>query len=182
MISLGQASNYSIGQVFRHLFAIGNEQDSELLRQDLAEKYGTEPGNVALYHTGRSALCAALKSVAKGEKIPVILPGLTCVAVVRAIKAASCMPIFVDIAPDTLEYNYTKLEQKMQNLTEVDESDDKNRVDTEGKVCYNRGIILVQSTLGISWQVSKIEKLAEKYGFDIVEDLAHSAGRFYPCV
>ncbi len=197
MISLGQASNYSARQVFRHLFAHGSAQDSEQLRRDLAKRYDVEPSNVALYHTGRSALCAAIKSVARGERLPVILPGLTCIAVVRAIKAAGCEPVFIDIEKSNLEYNYGKLGLKLAEFqakyrqetektsAEVADSTTENRVeqktiDKSDNLCYNRSIILVQNTLGYTWDASKLENLARKYNAYLVEDLAHSAGRRYP--
>ncbi len=179
MITLGQASNYRVGQVFRHLFACGGRRDSEILQEKLAGKYSVQPENIALYHTGRSALAAAIQSVSAGQHCPVILPGLTCIAVVRAIRAAGCTPVFIDITPRTLEYDYAKLEQKLQELSKKSPKTIKS-IDKSSDVCYNRIIILVQNTLGISWNVSNIEKLAEKYHASIVEDLAHCAGRLYP--
>lgn len=159
MISLGQASNYNFGQALRHLFARGRAEDSEVLRAELAKKYGARPDNVALYHSGRSALAVALTAVGqKGNKV--IIPGLTCIAVVRAVKAAGMEPVFADITRGNLEYDYKKL-------------------DNIAKVCYN-GIIVVQNTLGRPWHVSKIKEIAKKHHLVIVEDLAHSAGRFYP--
>lgn len=179
MITLGQASNYRVGQVFRHLFACGGRRDSEILQEKLAGKYSVQPENVALYHTGRSALTVAIQSVAKGKNCPVIIPGLTCIAVVRAVRAAGCTPVFADITPRTLEYDYVKLEHKLQNLTPKNHKSIKS-IDKSDDVCYNNIIILVQNTLGISWDVTSIEKLAQTYHASIVEDLAHCAGRIYP--
>lgn len=181
MITLGQASNYSFGQVWRHTFAWGTKRDSERLRAALAEKYGAQPENIALYHTGRSALAAALQAVAPEGGARVIIPGLTCIAVVRAVRAAGCEPVFVDIEPENLEYNYEKLEAKLAEcvFAEAGNRVVRNTIDNFDNVCYNRVIILIQNTLGIPWHVSKIEKLAKKYHATIVEDLAHSAGRVY---
>lgn len=159
MITLGQASNYRVGRVFRHLFACGNRHDSEILREKLAGHYGVQSENIALYHTGRSALAAAIKAAAGNQSEHVIVPGLTCIAVVRAVKAAGCEPIYVDIRPETLEYDYQKLENELSR--------------------FDHSIILVQNTLGITWDINKIEKLAAKYHARIIEDLAHCAGRFY---
>lgn len=164
MISLGQASNYSIGQVFGHLFACGSHRDLDLLQTALAKRYLVSKNHVALYHTGRSALTVAIKSVAQRQstKNPrnVIIPGLTCIAVVRAVKAAGCNPIFVDIRSEDLAYDYDKLEQCLRQNPD--------------------SIILVQNTLGITWDIARIQKIAQKYHAPIVEDLAHSAGRIYP--
>lgn len=169
MISLGQASNYSAGQVWRHLFACGTKRDSLALRTKLSERYGVCLENVALYHTGRSALAAALKTLAPDGNTVVVVPGLTCIAVVRAVKAADCNPIFADIQPETLEYDYDKLEQKLQALSNISTSSGQRP----------NIIILVQNTLGISWQIERLESLAAQYGAILVEDLAHCAGRFY---
>ena len=65
MITLGQASNYSVGQVFRHLFAWGSKNDSVALRQALAVRYNAKIEDVALYHTGRSALAVAITEAAQ---------------------------------------------------------------------------------------------------------------------
>lgn len=167
MITLGQASNYSAGQVWRHLFAWGTKRNFEQLRTGLAQRYRVSAKQVLLYHTGRSALTAAIQSVAPAAGCQVIIPGLTCIAVVRAVRAAGCKPVFVDITAQNLEYNYDQLEKTLKTI------------DKTGDVCYNKSIILVQNTLGITWNVLKIEEIATKYGAEIVEDLAHSAGRLY---
>ncbi len=179
MITLGQASNYTWKQVWRHLWAWGTQRDSERLRAGLAERYQVSAEQVALYHTGRSALTAALQSVAPQGGAQVIIPGLTCIAVVRAVRAAGCKPVFVDIVPENLEYNYQKLEQALQGAQRQKATKSQKAIDKNDKVCYNGSIILVQNTLGITWQAQKLEKLAQRYQAQLVEDLAHSAGRFY---
>lgn len=164
MISLGQASNYSVGQVFEHLFAWGTHKDLDQLRAALAERYQVEQNHVALYHTGRSALTVAIESVASQQPSKnvqnVIIPGLTCIAVVRAVKAVGCRPIFVDIRAQDLAYDYNKLEQCLRQNP--------------------HSILLVQNTLGITWDIARIQKIAQQHHALIVEDLAHSAGRIYP--
>ena len=166
MIFLGLASNYKFGQILRHLFARGKAEDSMRLKMALAKRYKVEKSpdydideRVELYHTGRSALCAAIVAVApKGSQV--IIPGLTCIAVIRAVRAAGCEPVFADIDPETLQYDFEKLDKML-------------------KVCYDGKIIVAQNTLGLPLDIAKLEKLAQKYHLTIVEDLAHSAGRFY---
>lgn len=185
MITLGQASNYSAGRVFRHLFAWGTKRNSENLRRNLAKKYQVQPHQVALYHTGRSALTAAILAVSKGKNMSVIIPGLTCIAVVRAAKAAGCTPVFVDIQAENLEYNYHNLKETLKNLQSSQNPSAKpskpnQTIDNNKKACYNGSIILVQNTLGITWNAKKLEEIAQEYNATLVEDLAHSAGRIYP--
>lgn len=160
MIFLGQASNYRASQILYHLFAWGTKKDSLLLKKQLAERYGAKPDSVYLYHTGRSALAAAFRAVAP-EGSGIIIPGLTCIAVVRAIRTAGCTPIFVDIDPKTLQYDWDALDKTL-------------------KVCYNVSVIVAQNTLGLPLDMERLEKVAHQHDLKIVEDLAHCAGRFYP--
>ncbi len=165
MIFLGQASNYK-GRVLRHLFARGNAKDSAELKVALAKRYKVEKSSayesaerVELYHTGRSALAAAIIAMApKGSQV--IIPGLTCIAVVRAVKAAGCEPVFVDIDPQTLQYDWQALDKTL-------------------KACYNASVIVAQNTLGLPLDMAKLEGVAKKNHLEIIEDLAHCAGRFY---
>ena len=173
MIFLGQASNYSTGRAVRHLFAHGKQRDAEVLCQRLAVKYQSTPERVRLYHTGRSALAAGIQAVVPLGK-PVIIPGLTCIAVVRAVRAAGCEPVFIDIDRESLQYDWEKLESVLAKLFSTGDVIDKNN-----KVCYNGGIV-AQNTLGLPLEMTKLESLAKKYHLAIIEDLAHSAGRFYP--
>lgn len=166
MIFLGQASNYSFARALRYIFAHGRAKHSKELRAALVAKYqpqaidGDTIGRVALYHTGRSALAAALVATApKGSKV--VIQGLTCIAVVRAVRAAGCQPIFADISLDSLQYDLEKLEALLERTDNV-------------------STVIVQNTLGLTVDIAAIEKLSKKYKFNIVEDLAHSAGRLYP--
>ena len=168
MIFLGLAANYSAARILRHLFAFGTKKDSQALRQDLAVRYGSTADQVALYHSGRSAIAAALRAVADpGAKV--ILPGLTCIAVVRAIKAAGCVPVYCDIDPETLQYDFEALDKTLT-------------------LCYNeniragdqpRPVVMAQNTLGIPLDAAKLEAVVKKHHAIIIEDLAHCAGRFY---
>ncbi len=169
MIFLGQASHFPAGQAWGQLFACGRKKHSERLRSLLAQRYGVAPHNVALYHTGRSALTAALQAVAPAGGMEVIVPGLTCIAVIRAVKAAGCRPVFVDITREHLEYDYDRLAEALKAPS----------ADQPSRTQPARRIILVQNTLGITWNIAKIEELARQYQSIIVEDLAHCAGRVY---
>ena len=176
MIFLGQASNYRGRRIWRHLFAHGSAADSRRLRQALARRYGaTTLADVQLYHTGRSALAAAIQSLVPAGA-PVIVPGLTCIAVIRAIKAAGCTPVYVDIDPATLQYDLAALARTLKQLST---SGKTPKLDKSNKVCYT-GVVMAQNTLGRSLAMGKIQPLADAAHFAIVEDLAHSAGRFYP--
>lgn len=190
MVFLGQASNYSWRRAWHHLWARGKASDSQKLREALAQRYQVQTDRVALYHTGRSALTAAIAAVApKGSTV--IIPGLTCIAVVRAVRAAGCRPCFVDIDPGTLQYDWAALEKFLRASRAAAHADGAQRTDTEQQtsikgidknddLCYNVSTIVAQNTLGLPLRMTKLEQIAQKYQLKIVEDLAHSAGRFYP--
>ncbi len=214
MIFLGLASNYKFSAALRHLFAHGSIDDSEALRWNLADYCQAPAAQVELYQTGRSALAAGLKALLPPGS-PVLIPGLTCIAVVRAVKAAGLEPVYIDIDPETLQYDWQALEKTLADLAEIQKNpqtaglssktkkttpkipvtnaqntyfDQKTPessaetakfIDKNKHVCYNGGIV-VQNTLGLPLDMSKLAPLAEKYHFALIEDLAHSAGRVYP--
>ena len=180
MIFLGQASNYRGRRIWRHLLAHGSAADSRRLRQTLFRRYGaTTLADVQLYHTGRSALAAVIQSLVPAGS-PVIVPGLTCIAVIRAIKAAGCTPVYVDIDPATLQYDLGAFARTLKQLSTSRPTSVKPlQLDKSNKVCYT-GIVMAQNTLGRSLAMGKIQPLADAAHFAIVEDLAHCAGRFYP--
>lgn len=221
MIFLGLASNYPVGRTLRHLFAWGTPKDSQALRHALASRYGSAVDQVALYHTGRSALAAALLAVTEpGAKV--ILPGLTCIAVVRAIKAAGCIPVYSDIDPETLQYDFDALDKTLtlcyngsiggESRACSDSSEDtphylndsedngsngsmspafprpgdasSSPENTENNLVraknQPRPVVIAQNTLGLPLDAEKLEEVVKKHNAIIIEDLAHSAGRFYP--
>lgn len=162
MIFLGQASNYSFVRALKHLFAHGSERDCDKLRAALRKKYGQKgkESQVILYQTGRSALAAAIIGVVpRGSEV--IIPGLTCIAVVRAVRAAGCVPVFADIEAENLQYDLKKLAQILKQHPDV-------------------RAIVVQNTLGRTIDIAALEKITQKHHLEIIEDLAHSAGRYYP--
>lgn len=177
---IGQASQYSFGRSLRHLFAWGTETDSQRLRQALAAKYGAKPRDVALYHSGRSALTQAIRATVPAGSV-VVVPGLTCIAVIRAIRAAECEPLYVDIDPETLQYDFADLEKKLSEHASREKNSEERAkpLDNSDDVCYN-GDIVAQNTLGLPLDMQRLEQIAAKYHFAIIEDLAHCAGRIYP--
>ena len=62
MYFLGQAANFR-GRTLTHVFAHGKKADFEALKSHLAARYNVSSDQVYLYHNGRSALSAGLRSV-----------------------------------------------------------------------------------------------------------------------
>ncbi len=156
---LDKAAAFSAKDVLLQLFTIGTRQDLVNLRGYLAKRYATTSDKVALFGTGRSALAAAIKSVVP-RKSEVLATSLTCFAVVEAIKAAGCQPVFADIDPQTLHYGKKELESALKKHPKVK-------------------AVIVQNNLGHPADIQGIEEICKKYNVFIIEDLAHCAGIRY---
>lgn len=165
MYFLGQASNYKALDVLRHTFAFGTKADATRLREHLSKRYKVPTSHTALYGTGRSALTSALKSIASksknGQKPEVAITALTCFAVVQAVKAAGCTPIFVDANSKTLHFGATELKKTLSLHPDI-------------------VAVIVQNNLGHPIDITSIEKIAKSHSLKIIEDLAHCTGVHYP--
>lgn len=170
MLFLGQAANYDRKAIWRHFLAFGTKSDYDNLRVALASHYQSEFSRVFLYHNGRSAISAGLKSILssldsqsgiKKQKPEVIINSFTCYAVVAAVRAAGCKPVYVDIDTDTLHFSAKNLEKTL-----------KNHPDTVA--------VIIQNSLGLPVDIVKIQSVIQKYQVALIEDLAHCAGTSYP--
>lgn len=160
MLFLGKAANYSRKDVFKHLFATGSKSDFDELTEEFAKHYGSDSEHVALTNTGRSALAIALKAVLPRDS-KVVINGMTCYAVVQAVKAAGLVPIFADINEETLHYDKAELAKTLKKYPDIK-------------------AVIIQNTLGVAADIEGIEKFCKQRKLLIIEDLAHCAGLKYP--
>jgi dTDP-4-amino-4,6-dideoxygalactose transaminase len=96
--------------------------------------------------------------VPKGSRVAI--NGLTCYAVPQAVKAADCVPVYVDI--NAQDFNFD-----IEELGKILTSDPKIKA------------VIIQNHLGLAVDIKAIEKLAKKHDLTIIEDLAHCAGSHY---
>lgn len=189
---LGQAANYSIGEVFRHLFTVGLTRDIDALKRYLVQRYKGE--QAILCKNGRSALCLALKAYfEKGDYV--IVNGFTCYAVYEAVIAAGLKPLFADISRDDLNFNINTLSEGMKSVNsrharsgpssraELRSNRSSSVADglesTDSHAPKVRGII-IQNSLGNPVDIKAVEKFAKEHDLTIIEDLAHCTGVKYP--
>lgn len=156
---LAQAANFSGKEVLAHTFAVGTARDFEVLKAYLAERYNTTVDKVALYGTGRSALAAGIKTLVP-EGGEVLATSLTCYAVVEAIEAAGCTPVFADADAQVLHFGVKELKAALEKHPKVK-------------------AVIVQNNLGMPVDIKGIEKICKEKGIYLIEDLAHSAGIKY---
>jgi dTDP-4-amino-4,6-dideoxygalactose transaminase len=109
--------------------------------------------NISLFSSGTTALITALKALAiKGE---VITTPFSFVATSHALVWNGITPVFVDIEPDTLNLDPSKIECAITSRTSA---------------------ILATHVYGIPCATSSLEKIAREYNLKIIYDAAHSFG------
>ena len=124
--------------------------------ENLFKKYTNATECVAV-DSGTAALDLALKVVDINKK-EVLVPSLTFVSSINAIKYNGGIPIFVDVKPDTLC---------------MDPKDLQNKITKKSKV------ILPVHFGGYSCDMDEIKKISKKNKLLVVEDAAHATGSKY---
>ena len=109
-----------------------------------------------LTNNGTIPLQIALKSL--GLNGQVITTPFTYVATTSAIVWENCTPVFVDIHPDYLTIDESKIEDAI----------------TDETTC-----ILATHVFGNPCNISEIDRIAQKYGLNVIYDAAHCFGVKY---
>ena len=107
---------------------------------------------------GRVAMYAILQALGVGENDEVIVPGYTCVAVVRPIKYVEARPVYVDIEPVTYNIDPLKIEAKLTDKTRL---------------------IVAQHTYGYPADMDAITEVAGRHGIEVIEDSCLAVGSTY---
>lgn len=111
-----------------------------------------------LTHSATAALemSALLLGLKPGDEV--IMPSFTFVSTASAFLMTGATPTFVDIRPDTLNIDETKIEQAITDKT--------------------RAIVVVHYA-GVSCEMDAIQALASKYKLALIEDAAHGFDALY---
>lgn len=112
--------------------------------------------NLILTSNGTIPLQLAIKILGQGGEI--ITTPFSYVATTAAIVWENCKPVFVDIDPNNLTIDETKIEQAITNKT----------------TC-----ILATHVFGNPCDVYEIERIAKKHNLNVIYDGAHSFGVNY---
>ena len=95
-------------------------------------------------------MAALLLELKPGDEV--IVPSFTFVSTVNAFVLAGARPVFIDIRPDTLNLDETKLERLITSRT--------------------RAIVVVHYA-GVACEMDAILQLAARHGIAVIEDNAH---------
>lgn len=140
--------------------------------QEVAAYVGV-PHAVAVMN-GTAALHVGLQAIGLQPGEEVLVPTLTFIAPVNAIRYCGAFPVFVDAHPDSWQIDPEKVAQFLR----------QECVEREGH-CYNRRsgrlirAILPVHILGLACDMDRLVELARGYGLQVVEDAAEAMGVRY---
>lgn len=115
----------------------------------LEKKTGIQKALLTTSCTHATELAALLADIQSGDEV--IMPSYTFVSTADAFVLRGAVPVFVDIRPDTMNIDETKIEAAITEKT--------------------RAIVPVHYA-GVSCEMDKIMELAEKYHLTVIEDAA----------
>jgi perosamine synthetase len=123
---------------------------------------------------GTAALHLALKVLGVSEGDEVIVPDLTFVAPVNAVRYCQAHPVLIDADPRSWQIDVLKLEQFLSEECEI-----------RGERCYNRGTgrlvraVLPVHVMGLACRMDEILSLAHRFRLLLVEDASEALGVRY---
>jgi dTDP-4-amino-4,6-dideoxygalactose transaminase len=126
------------------------------LEEKLTTYLALEESRILLMNNGTIPLQIALKCLAQGGEV--ITTPFSYVATTSAIVWEGCTPVFVDIHPEYLTIDETKIEQAI----------------TEKTTC-----ILATHVFGNPCNIEEIERIAKKHSLKVIYDGAHAFGVNY---
>lgn len=123
---------------------------------------------------GTAALHVALMVAGVGQNDEVIVPTLTFVAPVNAVRYVGAWPVFIDSEPDYWQMDTAKLESFLENECSRENGSLINK--TTGRTVK---AILPVHILGHPCDMDPIVYLARRHGLSIIEDATESLGARY---
>ena len=127
----------------------GDGQFTKKCNQWIEEKTGTRKALLTTSCTHATELAALLAKVQPGDEV--IMPSFTFVSTADAFVLRGAIPVFVDIRPDTMNIDETKIEAAITSKTV--------------------GIVPVHYA-GVSCEMDTIMEIAKKHDLWVIEDAA----------
>jgi dTDP-4-amino-4,6-dideoxygalactose transaminase len=128
----------------------GNGPFTDRCSRWLEERVGSD--KVLLTHscTGALEMAAMLLDIGPGDEV--VMPSFTFVSTATAVVVRGGTPVFVDIRPDTLNIDETKLRAAITPKTKA---------------------IVAVHYAGVGCEMNELADIAEETGTEIIEDAAH---------
>jgi perosamine synthetase len=128
----------------------------EEFERSIAEYTGVS--DAIAVNSGTSGLHLCIRALGIGEGDEVIVPSFTFIAAANAIRYERAQPVFVDIEPQTLNLDPTKIEEAITPRTRA---------------------ILAVHTFGCPAEMSSILEIARARGLATIEDACEAIGAEY---
>lgn len=141
---------YYISQTIASGHAAGDGEFTKKCNRLLEQSLGVPKVLLTTSCTHALEMAALLLDIQPGDEV--IVPSFTFVSTINAFVLRGAKPIFVDIRPDTLNLDESKLEMLITPRTKA---------------------ILVVHYAGVGCEMDMITAIASKYNIPIVEDNAH---------
>ncbi|MBL0715214.1 MAG: DegT/DnrJ/EryC1/StrS family aminotransferase [Desulfosarcina sp.] len=128
--------------------------------------------------SGTDALMMALMALRIGPGDAVITTSFSFFATAEVICLVGATPVFVDIDPRTYNIDPDCLESALKDLSVADETRSGNCGSGEINHLTPKAVIAVD-LFGMPADYDRINRIAKKYGLDVIEDAAQSFGAEY---
>ncbi|AMM51664.1 aminotransferase DegT [Rufibacter sp. DG15C] len=143
-----------VRSIFQRSWLTNNGPLLNELEEKLKEYLSVQ--NLLFLSNGTVAIQIAIKAFELSGEI--ITTPFSYVATTSSIVWEQCKPIFVDINPFSLNIDYLKIEEAINERTSA---------------------ILATHVFGNPCNVEKIQRIADKYGLKVIYDAAHCFGTIY---
>jgi perosamine synthetase len=143
-------------------------QFENMVAEYAGAKYGVATSN------GTSALHIALLLAGVEREDYVIVPNVTFIASINAIKYTGADPILIDVDPNTWQMDLDMLEEFLQN--ETDERGDDLIYIQDGR---RISCLMPVHVLGNMVDMDRLMQIANAYNLKVVEDATESLGTYY---
>jgi dTDP-4-amino-4,6-dideoxygalactose transaminase len=134
----------------------GNGQFTQKCQAWLESQIGCQKALLTHSCTAALEMAALLADIQPGDEI--IMPSYTFVSTANAFVLRGGVPVFVDIRPDTLNLDETKIEQAITNKTKA---------------------IVAVHYAGVGCEMNLIMDLAQQYNLLVIEDAAQGMVSYY---
>lgn len=146
----GKELQYIQDVIKKNFHQAGNGPFTQRCQQTLQEAIGSE--KIIMTTSGTDALEMSSLLLQGNYGDEVILPSFTFVSTANAFMLSGYKPVLVDVRPDTLNIDETKIEEAITARTRA---------------------IVVMHYAGVSCEMDAIEAMAKKHKLFIIEDNAH---------
>jgi len=144
----------------------------DLFEKRLQEFTGIRYAVAVVNGTAALHICLMLSGVRPGDEV--LIPSLTFIATANAVSYCGAIPHFVDNEFRTLGLDSAKLQDYLQDITEI-----------RSGICYNKitgrpiRAVIPMHTFGHAVDMDRLVEVANRYSLQVIEDAAEALGTYY---